>query len=259
MNRLFDALLPGLPFIGPTRWTDTAHRLRNADGWVTPMMIIAALGVVLFGNALIVGIMPKWLAIAVRLTTVGPLLVVSCIASLWLMRDSYRNVRRFGICGLVRARPWFELARLSFISFVIVWLVFFVATFTGFLALIPNMTSTILCCSLVVFLVATTVGYGIAFTSRSKPHGKAAQCAGFFYPLFLAGILVFALAMCFRGNQNAILVALTGLVGISLTTAAALALYSQTKSTGGWHFNARSSAVGQLHEVTSPSLNSNSP
>jgi hypothetical protein len=183
MQFLLDHLIGILRPIGPHHWAIAIRGLRRAEGWWPPMMLIAAMGTLFFigqGFGLLGGVLAvkifNWVAIATWL-------VVGLIASLAVTIDGISNFRRLGIRGIVRPRWWFELARLTWMLFLLGALSLPLLHFSG----IPPLSNAgdhlfrALPAIFVIFMFFGTIGYLVSALSGRRPHGRAFECVEYFY------------------------------------------------------------------------------
>lgn len=182
--------------IAPWHWRAAASHLSRGIGWEPPMMMIAALGVIIPLNICIGLLGNNQFAATFNLTTTITWFIVASIATAMVAARCIHNIRRYGIFGFTRPKWWFECGRLNLVVGMFAGISFPAAFFLPFRdAVIPALLVTAVA-SAVFFVVTATVGYVTAFATRSRVNSKAFQCVHYFYCTMVPVILLIASAMC---------------------------------------------------------------
>ena len=179
------------------------------------MMLIASLMVMVGINAGfgLLGdfILVRWL----NLLAVATWIVVASSASLVVLNDSIKNLRRYGF-ATSRSRWWFEISRAAWITGLLLGL-------SSLLIEIPRISEPIFVASLssiLVFVAGTTVGLILTAITGRSPKGRAYECVEYFYLLTLAGViatfLVIAIPKVLPIGNNTIALSVTLLVCVAV-------------------------------------------
>lgn len=231
MNFLVEYLIGVTRAIHPLRWTEVVNHLRRSEGWVPPMMIIAAFGVLvginagfgLFGNNGFVRI--------ANYVAISTWYLVSTIATMAVSYDGIRNIIRFPT-GYNRPRLWFEISRLAFNFICLLLVTVFAIAITNLKppAIIDKLLLNSALLNASVFMIASTIGYAASLATGRKRSGKAFQCVQFFYGMTLAGLIVavfaFALPIWIPILNNPLVLA-TAIASVALLGIGGIKLYQQ--------------------------------
>jgi hypothetical protein len=183
---LLDHLIGILRPIGPHHWALAVRRLRRADGWLPPMLLIAAMATLFFLGQ---GFGPLGNVLAVRVFNYAAMatwLIVGSVASAAVTIDGLRNLRHLTPGGMLRPRWWFELSRLAWMILLLAALSLPLFHFSG----IPRLRAAgdslfrILPTMYVAFMLFGTAGYLVSLLARRRPRGRAFECVEYFYWLF---------------------------------------------------------------------------
>jgi hypothetical protein len=183
---LLDHLIGILRPIGPQHWALAVRRLRRTDGWLPPILLIAAMmtlfllgrGFGLLGNVLVVRVF-NYAALATWL-------IVGAAASAAVTIDGLGNLRRLTPGGMLRPRWWFEMSRLAWMILLLAALSLPLFHFSG----IPRLRAAgdslfrVLPTMYVAFMLFGTAGYLVSIIARRRPRGRAFECVEYFYWLF---------------------------------------------------------------------------
>ena len=122
MQILLEHLLGIVRPIDPREWPSVIRRLRSSEGWVPPMLLIATIGVLVFGGQGF-GLLGGNFALQLfNYVAIATWFIVGSLASAAVVIDGGNNLRRLGLSGLARPRWWFECARLAWISLLLMGL-----------------------------------------------------------------------------------------------------------------------------------------
>src|SRR5262245_44459974 len=209
---LLDHVLGLVRPLEPWLWPSYVRRLATADAWMPPMMMIAA--------AMLVGFASRGFGLlgahpvvkVINYAALATWFVVAGFASILVILQSSRNLKRLGFVACSRPRWWFELSRICWIAFVFLALAIALAFF-GKLAnaalasrfLVPAVSAF-----LAGFLLFSSTGYAVSFVGRRPRRGRAFECVQYFYLLWMGGFVVFIpllLAQRLGGADGARLVA----------------------------------------------------
>lgn len=194
MQILLEHLLGIVRPIDPREWPLVIRHLRSSEGWAPPMLLVATMGVLLFGGEGF-GLLGGNFALKVfNYVALATWFVVGSLASVTVMIDGANNLRRLGIAGLSRPRGWFECSRLTLISLLLVGLSVPLLHFAGGFILRP--LSDLLFRTLpplyIAFLILSTSAYLLSIATGRRRCGRAFECVQYFYWLF--GIIFSATA-----------------------------------------------------------------
>ena len=195
MRAVFDILRYALNPIMPWHWRASAKSLSRCVGWEPPMMMIAALGIILPLNVGVGLLGRNEIAATFHLTTSLSWLIVSAVATLIVLGRSVRNLRRYGLAGLTRANWWFECGRLNVILSLFALLCCPIAWFLPARnTTIPALLTGSLICG-AAFVVTASIGYASRVVQRFPRPTKAFQCVHYFYCTLvpLGGLITSAL------------------------------------------------------------------
>lgn len=179
-------LLGILSAISPHKWPSVIRRLRRSPGWVPPMVLIATLGLLMFGRNGF-GLLGGHIALIVfNYIAIGTYFTVGSIASAAVMIDGANNLRRLGIRGVSRPRWWFEWARLAWITLLLVGLAMLIFHLVGGAVFAPLADSLfhIAPSLFFAFLVLSTAAYFLSLATRRRRSGRAFECVQYFYWTF---------------------------------------------------------------------------
>lgn len=173
--------------VDPREWPETVRRLRRADGWMPPMMLIATVFVLFFverGFGLFGGNNELKVFNYVALAT---WLVVAVFSTLAVMIDGVNNLRRLGMWALLRPRWWFELSRLAWIGLLLAALSMLLFQFAGGPRLhdAGEMLSRALPTLFFAFMLFSTGGYLVSLMTTRRRRGRAFECVQWFYWLVI--------------------------------------------------------------------------
>ncbi len=214
MQQLINTLRICFTPIAPWHWGQTAAQLRRGIGWEPPMMMIAALGIILPLNVVIGILGNNRFAATFSLATTISWLVVSLIATGLVVTGCLRNIRRYGVFGYTRTNWWFECGRLAVIICLFAVVACPAACFLPWQdTTLPILLATAAVSSL-LFIVTSTAGYIIRYVKQSRPTSKAFQCVHYFYNLLVPLALLIGSALCWPQNvlwPNGVLVLCAGL------------------------------------------------
>lgn len=197
MQFVFDHLLGIIRPINPRQWPLVIRRLRTADGWTPPMMLIATMMLLWFighGVGLLGGNVALKLFNYVALAT---WLVVGILSSLAVTIDGVNNLRRFGASGFSRPRWWFELARLNWMFLLFAAMSMPLIHFAGGaqLRLIADLLFRAIAPLFITFMAFSTGGYLVSALTTRRRRGRAFECVQYFYWMFgvIAAVTAFAI------------------------------------------------------------------
>jgi hypothetical protein len=189
---LVEHLLGFIHPIDPRKWPLVVRRLRAAQGWAPPMLLIATAmtlmfasqGFGLFGGHIVVKLF-NFLALATWF-------VVGVAASFAAVVDGSRNLRRLGLFGLSRPRWWFELSRLAWMAFLFLALSAPILHFAGGfdIAALSSVAIYVFVTLYAAFMTSGTTAYLLSIFTRRRRSGRAFECVEYFY--WLCGILFWA-------------------------------------------------------------------
>ena len=181
-------ILSTLRPIAPWQWPEASRRLASGQGWMPPMLMIAALGSAWGMHGmwqLILGPGQAWLMQGATWVT---WFVVGLIATCAIARRGAVQLWRFGIWGPTRPRWWFEASRLACIvtlldAIVLVGTLSF-QNLRGPIADVGQAAYVILGPAAIVWVVTATTGYALAWVRWLPLRGKAFDCVHYFYVTF---------------------------------------------------------------------------
>lgn len=158
---------------------------RASPGWAMPMGWFAWFGVmmpVMFGiNGWLQNIVLAW---AGWLT----LWLTGLVGTAAIGYESVRNIRRFGFLAIGRPRFYFELSRATLAVAFLLW-----APALTFALLLPNVnvpgvnflhTRQLLGSLAALFCLMAVCGYLTSFLTGRRRHGRAYECASWFFCVF---------------------------------------------------------------------------
>lgn len=195
MRAVFDSLRFALNPIMPWHWRASAKSLSRCVGWEPPMMMIAALGIILPLNVGVGWLGDNQMAATFHLTTSLSWLIVSALATLIVAGRCVRNLRRYGPLGFTRANWWFECGRLNVILSLFALLSCPIAWFLPARnTLIPALLLGCLTGG-AAFVLTASIGYASCVVHRLRRPTKAFQCVHYFYCTLLpwGGLITAAL------------------------------------------------------------------
>lgn len=185
----------------PHTWRPAIRNLRAAEGWRPPMFLIAVVACVAFVHGFI---RPFLVAKVLAYLWATPWVLVSSVACGLALVDSCRNLLRYRIVGYRRPRFWFEAARTSCIVGTLMAVATLIVAATELPT--PGITGSasimVIAFCWTLFTLACTTGYLIGVFTRRKRMGRAKECASFFYPLVLGGLIVTCFVLAFPGDAN---------------------------------------------------------
>mgnify|MGYP007073257397 CR=1 FL=1 len=186
MSWLFEHLLGVLRPALPHQWRNYVWGLTRVEGWVPPMLIIAAAGVLLMAVIPGFGLFGAHPAIRTfNYLAVATWFIVATTATVVVLIQGMRNLLRFSTLAIARPRWWFELSRIAWITTLLVGLsvpllqVVDAAPFANAL----KMPAVAL---LVFFWTTGSLGYLASLFTRRRRNGKAYECVQYFYWISIA-------------------------------------------------------------------------
>jgi hypothetical protein len=197
MQSVVEHLLGIIRPIDPRQWPLVIRRLRMADGWMPPMMLIATVvSLWLVGRG--VGLLGDNVSLKIfNYVALATWLVVGVFSSCAVTIDGLHNLRRLGPLAASRPGWWIELARLNWVFLLFVGLSAPVIHFAGGAQLRP--IADILFRSIgpffVTFMVFSTGGYLVSVVTRRRRRGRAFECVQYFYWIFGVSAAVTASAI----------------------------------------------------------------
>lgn len=176
--------------IAPWHWTAISRRLAAADGWMPPMMLIAALGSGFAMHGLCEMLLGPRLGFAPQILTWATWFLIGLIATFTVARRGATHLVRYGLWGFTRPRWWFEAARLA-------WLVTLLDAILLVMALsldglprpveeLGKLAFVILPTAAFAWVVTASTGYLLAWVRWLPLRGKAFDCVHYFYTLTLS-------------------------------------------------------------------------
>ncbi|QDU39411.1 hypothetical protein Mal4_37560 [Maioricimonas rarisocia] len=160
------------------------------------MMMIAALGVIIPLNIGVGVLGNNQFAVWFNLTTMITWFIVASFATALVAARCTKNILRYGVFGFARPNWWFEFGRLSVIVGLFAVISCPAAFFLPFRnSVVPALLATA-AASAVLFVVAATVGYVLAFVNHSPVNSKAFQCVHYFYCTMVPVTLLITSAIC---------------------------------------------------------------
>ncbi len=181
-----DHLLGFIRPIDPREWPLLIRRLRAADGWMPPMLLIATMMTLSFvGQG--IGLLGGNVAIKVyNYVASATWLVVGVISALAVTLDGVNNLRRLGLSGVTRPRWWFELSRLMWMLLLYFALTIWLILVVGEPRFIPvgDLLFHATRIFAIAFFVASTLGYSISWITKRRRRGRAFECVQYFYCVF---------------------------------------------------------------------------
>lgn len=186
MQFVFDHLLGIIRPIDPRQWPLVIRRLRTAEGWVPPMMLIATMMVLLLiGQGF--GVLGGNVGLKVfNYVALATWLVVGVLSSLAVTIDGLNNLRRFGASGISRPRYWFELSRLNWMFLLFAALSTPLILFIGGAQLRPiaDLLFRAIAPLFITFMAFSTGGYLVSALTKRRRRGRAFECVQYFYWMF---------------------------------------------------------------------------
>jgi hypothetical protein len=197
MRFLIEHLLGVIRPINPFDWPAHVRRLRTSEGWVPPMMVLAALGVLAGMNWGFGLLGQNGVVRFFNYLSLATWFVVASLATCAVLVDSVRNIARYGFVPLSRPRWWFEVSRTTWIIALVVGLTLPMAH----LAAVPlamrfaDTVFAIVPIAIGMFFVSATLGFAISALTGRPRRGRAYECVQYFYVVFGAtfGITAFAI------------------------------------------------------------------
>ena len=233
MQFLFDQILGIIRPIAPHQWPLVIHRLRTAEGWTPPMMLIATMILLLLigqGFGLLGGNIALKVINYVALAT---WLVVGVLSSLVVTIDGLNNLRRFGASGITRARWWFELSRLNWMLLLFTALSTPLIHFAGVAQLLPiaDVLFRAIGPLFITFMAFSTSGYLVSALTKRRRRGRAFECVQYFYWMFgiITAVTAFAIWIPVHAGWAQPMTAIACLIAASLMGIFVLAIADRWK------------------------------
>lgn len=196
MSWLFQHLLGVLRPIAPHHWRGAILAMARSEGWVPPMMIIAGAVVLLLAVIPGFGLFGAHPAVQVfNYLALATWFLIATTATVIVLWQALRNVRRFGTFASGRPRWWFELSRIT-------WIIALFSTLSlpllhfGAAGRLARVERALFFCVPVffgMFLSMGALGYTTAMVTGRPKRGRAFECVDYFYLQSIAGSVACAI------------------------------------------------------------------
>ena len=233
MQFVVDHLLGIIRPIDPRQWPLVIRRLRRADGWMPPMMLIATMmSLLLIGHGF--GLLGGNIALKVfNYVALATWLVVGAVSSFAVTIDGLDNLRRYGAFGVSRPRWWFELARLNWMCLLFAGLSIPLIHFAGGAQLraIADFLFRAIAPLFMTFMAFSTGGYLVSASTKRRRRGRAFECVQYFYWMFgvTGAVTAFAIWIPVQAGWAQPMTAIACLIAASLMGILVLTIVDRRK------------------------------
>jgi hypothetical protein len=228
MQALLDHLLGVVRPVDPRLWAQAIRKMRTAEGWVPPMVLLAAFAMLFFigqgfgllGGNIVLKIF-NYFAIATWI-------VVCLLGNMSITIDGLNNLRRLGFFGIRNPRWSFEVSRLAWMTLLFVALTGILFEILGGAKLKPvgDALFYVVPALYVTFFVSGTMGYALSAITGRRRRGRAFECVQYFYWMFgiIGALFSFAIWLPARAGWGEPLVVVACIVGAALLAPLVIAI-----------------------------------